>query len=411
MITINLISISANQILPCRMQEKMEGFLMEPKPSDNSPVPSISLQRASAAIASLFVGDSLAMPVHWFYNTADIERAFPGGITDLEGAPEYHPSSIMSLHSTRRGGRSMREKGWPDAPEIIGTVILKGRQHLWGQTNRHYHHGMQAGDNTLNAHCARVLMRSIAACNGRYSRDHFLQSYIEFMTADPPRHRDTYAESYHRGFFANLVAGKPPHQCGARTHDTPSMGGLVTIAPLAMSGLLHGSELSTVQATCREHLFLTHPDETLGHICDGYVALIGGLLLRKPEESPERHLLEAAQTTIGINLARMADHARTDREIVGGRYSTACYISDSWPSLLYLAYKYRNDLKAALLANTNLGGENAHRGSVLGCIVSLSCGSTVDDWFERLVDARDIRSERTALLSPFMHEQSLSQPS
>jgi ADP-ribosylglycohydrolase len=94
---------------------------------------------------------------------------------------------------------------------------------------------MQAGDNTLNAHCARVLMRSIIASNGRYSRDHFLQSYIEFMTADPPRHRDTYAESYHRGFFANLVAGKPPHQCGARTHDTPSMGGLVTIGPLAMS--------------------------------------------------------------------------------------------------------------------------------------------------------------------------------
>jgi hypothetical protein len=69
------------------------------------PVPSISLQRASAALASLFVGDSLAMPVHWYYDTADIERAFPGGINKLEAAPEFHPSSIMSLHSTRSGGR------------------------------------------------------------------------------------------------------------------------------------------------------------------------------------------------------------------------------------------------------------------------------------------------------------------
>jgi hypothetical protein len=213
----------------------------------------------------------------------------------------------LSLHSTRRGGRSGQDRGLPDSPEIIGTVILKGRQHLWGQANRHYHHGMQAGDNTLNAHCARVLLRSIIANNGCYSRDHFLQSYIEFMTADPPRHRDTYAKSYHRGFFANLVVGKPPHQCGARTHDTPSMGGLVTIGPLAINDLLRGTAMTTVQATCREHLFLTHPDEALGRICDGYVALIAGLLLRKADEPPDRHLLAAAQTTMGIDLARLVD--------------------------------------------------------------------------------------------------------
>lgn len=373
---------------------------MEPTPPSHCPVPSVPLQRASAALASLFVGDSLAMPVHWYYNTADIERAFPGGIKKLEAAPAYHPSSIMSLHSTRRGGRSGQDRGRPDSPEIIGVVILKGRQHLWGQANRHYHHGMQAGDNTLNAHCARVLMRSIIASNGRYSRDHFLDSYIEFMTAEQPRHRDTYAESYHRGFFANLVAGKPPHQCGARTHDTPSMGGLVTIGPLAINSLLHGTELVTVQATCREHLFLTHPDEALGRICEGYVALIAGLLLRTAGESPDRYLQEAAQTTMGIDLASMVERARTDRDIVGGRYSTACYISDSWPSLLYLAYKYRSDLKAALLANANLGGENAHRGAVLGGIVSLSCGSAVDEWFGQLVDHQAIQSEIAALLSP-----------
>jgi ADP-ribosylglycohydrolase len=179
------------------------------------------------------------------------------------------------------------------------------------------------------------------------------------------------------------------------------MGGLVTIGPLAISELLHGTALATVQATCREHLFLTHPDETLGRICDGYVALVAGLLLREADESPDRHLLEAARTTMGIDLAQMAERARTDREIVGGRYSTACYISDSWPSLLFLAFKYRNDLEAALLANTNLGGENAHRGAVLGGIVGLSCGNTVDDWFERLVDHQAIQAEIAAVLSPF----------
>jgi ADP-ribosylglycohydrolase len=360
----------------------------------------IQLSRAKAALASLFVGDALAMPVHWYYNPDDIERAFPGGIRSFEAAPEFHPSSIMSLHSTSQGGRSAREQQrGDDSREIVGTVILKGRRHLWGQANRHYHHGMQAGETTLNAHCARVLMRSIAANGGCYDPDHFLEAYIEFMTADPPLHRDTYAESCHRGFFANLSAGKPPNQCGARTHDTPSIGGLVTIGPLAIHQLLQGYETERVQATCRKHLFLTHPDENLGRICDGYVALVAGLLVRKPGEPATPYLLTAARTTLGIDLEGMAARARSDRDVVGGIYSTACYISDSWPGLLYLAFKYLDDPRSALLANTNLGGDNVHRGAVLGGLVSLACGRTVDEWFERLLDFRAIESEIAELLT------------
>ncbi|MGE4544657.1 MAG: ADP-ribosylglycohydrolase family protein [Pedobacter sp.] len=367
---------------------------------NNKTIPREQQDRAEAALASLFVGDALAMPVHWFYNPDDIERAFPGGIRQFEAAPEFHPSSIMSLHSTRQGGRSGRDQQQDsESPEIVGQVILKGRRHLWGQPNRHYHHGMKAGDNTLNAHCARVLMRSIIANNGCYNPDRFLEAYIEFMTADPPRHRDTYAESYHRGFFANLMAGKPPHQCGARTHDTPSMGGLVTIGPLAIHEFLQGYEVERVQATCRTHLSLTHPDEDLGKICDGYVALIAGLLMRKPEDPPQPYLLTAAQTTLGIDLKAMAASTRSDRQVVGGTYSTACYIQDSWPSLLYLAFKYMDNPRAALLANTNLGGENAHRGAVLGGVVSLACGQTVDEWFKQLLDYRTIKAEIGALLT------------
>ncbi len=368
---------------------------------DIKTLPPVELNRAKAALASLFVGDALAMPVHWYYNPDDIQREFPGGISKLEAAPEFHPSSIMSLHSKRQGGRSFREQQrGDDAQEIVGTVILKGRRHLWNQANRHYHHGMQAGDITLNAHCARVLMRSIISNNGCYNPDHFLKAYIDFMSADPPRHRDTYAESFHRGFFANLVTGKPPAQCGARTHDTPSIGGLVTIAPLAIHELLQGYDVEHVQTTCRKHLFLTHPDEILGRICNGYVALIAGLLLRKPEEAPEHYLLTAADATLGIDLKEIVACARNDREVVGRRYSSACYISDSWPSVLFLAVKYLNDPRSALLANTNLGGDNVHRGAVLGVIVSLACGQTIDEWFEQLLDFREIESEVALLLTP-----------
>ena len=174
------------------------------------------------------------MPVHWYYNLMDIYKQFSGGITKLEAAPKHHPSSIMSLHSTKQGGRNARHSKNFQV-EIVGDVILKGKRQFWNQSNQHYHQGMRAGENTLNAHCARATIRALAANGGHYNEELFLDAYIKLMTADPALHPDTYAESYHRGFFANLSAGKNRNKCGAVTHDTASIGGLVTIAPIVIS--------------------------------------------------------------------------------------------------------------------------------------------------------------------------------
>jgi hypothetical protein len=58
-----------------------------------------------------------------------------------------------------------------------------------------------------------------------------------------------------------------------------------------------------------------------------------------------------------------------------------------------------NDPKAALLANTNLGGDNAHRGAVLGVLLGLATGGrTVDAFFHQLEDRQAIEDEITALL-------------
>jgi len=353
-------------------------------------------ERARCGLRSLYVGDSLAMPVHWYYNPADILKDFPGGVQKFEDAPSVHPSSIMSLHSTTGGGR--RTRNGSTGRDIVGEVILKGKRAFWGLPNQHYHQGMKAGENTLNAHCARVVTRSIIAAGGRYDKERFLNDYIAFMTADTPQHPDTYAESFHRGFFANLESGKPPDRCGAVTHDTPSVGGLVMLAPIALSALLQGTSLERTQERCREHLFLTHPDAFLAGISDAYVQLIRDLLVRKEDEPPRQPIEEAAQRSMGVQMGRLVSKARADRDVVGGRYSTACYITDSWPSLLYLAYKYVNDPKAALLANTNLGGDNAHRAAVLGVLLGLATGRTVDAFFHQLEDRQAIEDEITALL-------------
>lgn len=370
--------------------------------------------RAESALKMLFIGDALSMPVHWYYRPMDIWHAFPPrGIRQLSPAPAVHPGSIMSLHSTSSGGRSAQHK--VSAPKIIGDVILKGREHHWNQKQVHYHHGLAAGENTLNSWCAHLLMnwvtgRAIEANTVIYHGESWLNHYIEFMTADPPRHPDTYAESYHRGFFANLVAGKPVTECGAITHDTPSMGALVTVAPLAMA-LLPNTALESVQEICRQHVWSTHPDDLLLKVVDSYVKLISLLLNRKGSDDQDviAWVCDAATVVDGGNInglgyALAADsdaaaeenlmrYLSQDMTVVGGRYSLACYITDSWPAVCYLAARHFKDPKRALLINTNLGGENAHRGSVLGTLLGLVSGSSVEQFYHGLRRYNEIEKD------------------
>lgn len=351
--------------------------------------------RARAALKLIYVADALSMPVHWFYNPGDIIKIFPGGIKKFEAAPPQHPSSIMPLHSTNAGGRGPQNSA--TGKEVVGDIILKGKRQFWGVANQHYHQGMAAGENTLNAHCARLVTRTLNANNGRYDADLFLENYIAFMTSETPLHPDTYAESYHRSFYANFAKGLPPRKCGARTHDTASIGGLVMIAPIAISELLLEPSLDRVQALCREHLYLTHPDEKLGKICDVYVELINSLLFRTQDDA--RYFIEnAAQQSASINLKKLMQKNVEDEEVVGGIFSKACYIEDSWPSILFLLYKYVAEPEQALLANTNLGGENCHRGSVLAVLLGLVSANCIDSHFSRLLTAAQIESEIDILL-------------
>ena len=324
--------------------------------------------RVKAAIANLFIGDALSMPVHWFYKPADILRYFPPhGIRTMQAAPQTHPSSIMHLHSTVRGGRGGRADA--ASRSVVGDVILKGKRSFWGKSQTHYHHGLPAGQNTLNAWWARHLINHLTEKN-HYDKDQWLHRYISFMTADPAQHPDTYAESCHRGFFANLDAGLDPLKCGAVTHDTPSMGALVTVAPLALA-LLPSQTLEQCIACCQQHVWLTHPDELLMQVVESYVRLVDRLVQRNANEPIEPLLINAAEVIPGTRLDKLLAAKKADNQVVGGKYSLACYITDSWPSVCFLAARHGLDPTEALVRNTNLGGENAHRGAVLGTICGL----------------------------------------
>jgi ADP-ribosylglycohydrolase len=52
---------------------------------------------------------------------------------------------------------------------------------------------------------------------------------------------------------------------------------------------------------------------------------------------------------------------------------------------LFLAWKYADDLEAALVANTNLGGDNCHRGIVVGALVGAGGTGVPERWQQGLV--------------------------
>lgn len=338
-------------------------------------------EKAKAAIINLFIGDALSMPVHWFYNRFDILKAFPPyGITKMQAAPSFHPSSIMNLHSTKNGGRKNKKNNLEK--EVVGDIILKGKSHLWGKANIHYHHEMKAGENTLNAWCAKWLIQSLIK-QDEYNCKDWAEEYIDLMTSSKPNHPDTYAESYHREFFANYSNGKEAIKCGGLTHDTPSMGALVSVSILALS-LFSSKSLEEVIKTCQEHVFLTHPDEGLMYVVKSYVILLHNLLNETSNVEILNEIDKAASVIPKTKISKLISLDKDDSYVLGQKYSLACYITDSWPSVCYLASKYYEDPKKALLINTNLGGENAHRGSVLGSIVGLASNKFDEDLYKSL---------------------------
>ena len=353
-------------------------------------------QRIKSSLQYLFCGDALSMPVHWFYRQSDILKYFPpAGITRMEAAPANHPGAIMNLHSVQRGGRRSHKDGTNNGNAVVGNVILKDKARVWTTEGAHYHHGMPAGENTLNAWVARELLNYLSK-EGAYSDSDWLKHYIDFMTAEPPRHPDSYAESYHREFFANLTDGKPLEDCGGITHDTPSMGALVTVPPLAMA-LLADNPVASVQIICRRHVNYTHPDKGLLAVVDAYVLLLSNLIYRPEDSDGDSYIQDAikaaAPTEVSPAIDKLLQTNTQDNHVVGRLFSTACYISDSWPSVCYLACKYGHDPDMALLRNTNLGGENAHRGAVLGSIAGLIGQHSPNNLYSQLKAGADLTVE------------------
>ncbi len=313
---------------------------------------SLSEDKRSGALWGLSIGDALAMPVHWYYNRNALHQDY-GWVTDYLAPRNPHPDSILfRSHYTASGPKG---------------EILHDQAPYWGRegTRYHYHQFLEAGENTLNIKLGSVLIESLNGCGG-YDADDYLGRYIGYMTT-PGSHRDTYIEECHRNFFSNYALGIPPRQCGAVEKH---IGGLVGMVPVLAWYAAHPEK---ARSAALEHLALTHPGEKMaaagGLVADLLLAVLNG----RPLKDAILARIEAQDHPLtGHPFQKWLDDP--DDWVIGPKLSTACYVEHSVPAVLYLALKYHGDPEKALVVNTNLGGDNAYRGGVLGALLGAEHG-------------------------------------
>ncbi len=320
----------------------------------------------NAFLGSL-IADSVSMPVHWYYDTSALDRDY--GEVDRYLAPRNPHSGSILWRSHYQARNELGE-------------ILHDQAQYWGQRGIHYHQFLAAGENTINYQLAIELYRSVAE-NGVYDPDKWLDLYIERMRS-PGWHQDTYLEEYHRGFFDHLAQGRDPRSCGlVDVH----IGGIVAVpALIAALDLLNSAADEIDENTVRSHVELTHH----GPDIDSAAIALTRMLLAVAGGKSVREAIEAYGNGY-IGKKKLEKFAKKeDRWIIGQHFSPACYLPESFTASLCLAWKYADDFSSGILANVHCGGDNCHRGVVVGAL--LGAGNLIPEkWIEGLVSAKVVQ--------------------
>jgi len=394
--------------------------------------------KIKAALYGMYIGDALAMPVHWYYDTSRIRKDFgKAGIQKYEAPVKHFPGSIMNLSNTGGGGRGS------DKDSIVGEVILHGKKKFWLRGGSyHYHHGMSAGENTLDTLIARLMLKTILSMesgnrdikslyddpkntnkskktkvNKNEFTESFLDDYIKFMTT-PDTHNDVYAATAHRMFFANYANKHDKFECADNDgHNTDSVDGIINILIVSLNEMV-----VSAQKASKENLPLSK-DLQVGVMPedDKNEALKKNLfdsinMIRESQQLPfygyiyhnllvkliveQKELRKAIVEIIdenpsvfkmglrGLSKERLEEFRKSDSS---ADPMSACYVSSNFPVTLMLAYKYADSLEKALLASANAGGENVNRNALLGGIMGASTGMTKE--VERLLDGLVMKND------------------
>lgn len=371
-------------------------------------VKSIVENRLRGALWGMFAGDALAAPTHWYYGGfSQIQSDYgSSGITTYTKPVKSLAGSILNKSDPNGGGRRSVGGGEFEGDEIfiIGDIINHGKLKFWDPNESyHYHATLQAGENTLEMQLARVLMKSIVDTNGIFQEENFRNAYIQFMTTKGS-HNDVYASTCHRMFFANLTfQKKDPKDCPDNDgHNVDTIDGLILPTITALAAIAKKDvTIHDIQSAAARTAAVTRSSALLEKYSEVWAGLLYAAINSKDGRISEP--LENAARALGMNSPR------SDRKI---DQMSACYLSQSLPPTFDVLSKYTqqgNNTWNALLANANIGGENVHRGAVLGAVLG-ACqgyeGMQEGPMIEGLYARKELENEINNFVNAVMGSQS-----
>lgn len=305
--------------------------------------------------------DAVAMPVHWYYDRSAMDRDY-GQIQDFVAPKNPHPDSIL--------WRSRYQ------PRNKNGEILHDQAQYWGKRGVHYHQFLRAGESTINFRLGQELY-ALVLKDRRYDAGSWIRHYVDCLRT-PGWHSDTYLEEYHREFFDNLARGVRVEDCGI---EDIHIGGL-TAVPFLLAALeaIGEADREDVMDRVRDHIALTHRSRVALQAAKAHAKI----LLLQASGTPLREAIEQIASPWASAEKFESWRDWDDRTVVGRHLSPACYLPESFTASLFISWRYAKDFEAGILANARCGGDNCHRGAVVGSLLGAENG-VPDKWREGLL--------------------------
>jgi ADP-ribosylglycohydrolase len=273
-------------------------------------------EKPKAMVLASFAADSLALGVHWIYNTRVIDKKF--GRVDHFIKPErptYHP--------TRNRGEFT-----------------------------HY------GDQSL------LLLESVAKCQG-FDLTDFSERWQKLFD-----NYDGYVDGATKATLENLASGKSPTQAGSGSDD---LAGASRIASLVY---IYRNDLQGLIDSARAQTAFTHnsPPVIQSAVFFASIAhqILAGTAPLAAIEQAQKDDFHSDPFNEWIQMG-LESTGRESRQAILD-LGQMCEIPAAFPGVVHLIAKYENDLKTALVENVMAGGDSAGRGLLVGLVLGAHLG-------------------------------------
>jgi len=295
---------------------------------------------AKAMVLGSFLGDSLALGVHWIYDQAQIARLH----NRIDGLKDPAPDS--------------------------------------------YHPTKQAGDFTHYGDQAFLLLQSVADKSGFDPVDFSARWRAMFEGG-----YTGYVDRATRNTLSQLAAGWEPQDAGSVSDE---LSGAARIAPLVY---VYRSDLEAMVAACRAQAALTHNNAKVIDAAEFFArtthAVLSGV---SPLEAMTAALTGRFHgSPLHGWFTQGLDAAAEDSLLAIARFGQSCHVDGAFQSVVQLIARHQGAPAEALVDSAMAGGDSAARNMIVGMVLCAQSGivSLPGSW----LDSLGKRSEIEVLLA------------